>query len=163
VTSTIHDLSTPALVIDRASFDHNLAVMAAARPGGRLRPHVKAHKCSAIAAAQAAVGHAAFTCATPREVLGMVAAGLGSDLLLANETVDRGRLRAMAQMQDRANITVAVDSEETVAAAAAAGIASVLVDVDVGLPRCGVEPSGAGRIADLARSNGLRVRGVMGY
>ncbi|HSD28995.1 MAG TPA: metal-activated pyridoxal enzyme, partial [Vicinamibacteria bacterium] len=39
----------------------------------------------------------------------------------------------------------------------------VLVDVNVGLPRCGCAPEAAGRIADLARRRGLRVRGVMGY
>jgi D-serine deaminase-like pyridoxal phosphate-dependent protein len=58
---------------------------------------------------------------------------------------------------------VAVDSPETVAAAAAAGIREVLVDVDIGLPRCGCQPEDAGRIADLARAAGMAVRGVMGY
>ncbi|HEY3485718.1 MAG TPA: metal-activated pyridoxal enzyme, partial [Ilumatobacteraceae bacterium] len=59
----IEDLSTPALVIDAAAFDRNLATMSAALPGARLRPHVKAHKCTALASAQAAAGHRAFTCA----------------------------------------------------------------------------------------------------
>ena len=102
-------LSTPALVIDADALEHNLATMAAARPGLSLRPHVKAHKCTALAHAQAAHGHAAFTCATPREVVGMAAAGLGADLLLANETLDPRRLRAMAAADAR--VTVAVDSE----------------------------------------------------
>jgi D-serine deaminase-like pyridoxal phosphate-dependent protein len=39
----------------------------------------------------------------------------------------------------------------------------VLIDVDVGLPRCGCAPEAAGGIADLARSRGVAVRGVMGY
>jgi D-serine deaminase-like pyridoxal phosphate-dependent protein len=39
----------------------------------------------------------------------------------------------------------------------------VLVDVEVGLPRCGIPPEGAGAIADAARARGLEVRGVMGY
>jgi D-serine deaminase-like pyridoxal phosphate-dependent protein len=137
--------------------------MATALPGASLRPHVKAHKCTALAARQRAAGHLAFTCATPREVLGMVAAGLGDDLLLANEVLDPGRLAALAQAQDTAGITVAVDSAHTVDAAARAGIRRVLVDVNVGLPRCGCAPDDAGRIADLARSRGMEVRGVMGY
>ena len=58
---------------------------------------------------------------------------------------------------------MAVDSVETVEAAAAAGLREVLVDVNVGLPRCGCAPTDAGRIADLARARGLEVRGVMGY
>lgn len=69
----------------------------------------------------------------------------------------------MAGAQDSARITVAVDSAETIDAAAHAGLREVLVDVNVGLPRCGVAPDGAGRIADLARGRGLVVRGVMGY
>src|SRR5690606_36179100 len=43
------------------------------------------------------------------------------------------------------------------------GVREVLIDVDVGLPRCGCRPSEAGRLADLARARGLEVRGVMGY
>jgi D-serine deaminase-like pyridoxal phosphate-dependent protein len=159
----LFDLPTPALVIDADLLDQNLATMAAARPGASLRPHVKAHKCTALAAAQHAHGHHSFTCATPREVLGMAAAGLGDDLLLANEVLDHTRLAALAAAQDRARITVAVDSAETVDAAAAAGLREVLVDVNVGLPRCGVLPAEAGRIADLARGRGMTVRGVMGY
>jgi D-threonine aldolase len=157
----ISELATPALVADSATIDRNVATMAAARPGRALRPHVKAHKCTALAAVQAAAGHTTFTCATPREVVGMAAAGLGDDLLLANETVDPLRLRAMAQLDTP--VTVAVDSEATVAAAADAGIGRCLIDVNVGLPRCGIAPGEAGRLADSARRAGLDVRGVMGY
>jgi D-serine deaminase-like pyridoxal phosphate-dependent protein len=132
--------------------------MARALPGARLRPHVKAHKCTALARTQAALGHAAFTCATIREMEGMAAAGLGEDLLLANEVLDAARLGALD-----ARVAVAVDSPETVAAAAAGGVREVLVDVNVGLPRCGCAPDQAGRIAELARRAGLSVRGVMGY
>ena len=144
-----------------ATMEQNLAAMAAARPGTALRPHVKAHKCTALARAQRAHGHTAFCGATPLELVGMARAGLGDDLLLANETVDPDRLRALAALDAR--ITVAVDSAATVDAAASAGIREVLVDVNVGMPRCGCAPDDAGRIADLARARGLQVRGVMGY
>ena len=62
-----------------------------------------------------------------------------------------------------ARVTVAVDSEATIEAAARGGVREVLVDVNVGLPRCGCAPEDAGRLADLARKRGLGVRGVMGY
>ena len=84
----VADLPTPALVIDTEAFAFNLDTMAAARPGRSLRPHVKATKCTALAREQAARGHMGFTAATPREIVGLAAAGLGDDLLLANETVD---------------------------------------------------------------------------
>jgi D-serine deaminase-like pyridoxal phosphate-dependent protein len=91
----------------------------------------------------------------------MAAAGMGADLLLANETLDPRRLRAMADTD--AHVTVAVDSDATVDAAATNGIREVLVDVNVGLPRCGIAPEQAGGLADRARAKGLTVRGVMGY
>jgi D-serine deaminase-like pyridoxal phosphate-dependent protein len=92
---------------------------------------------------------------------GMVAAGLHADLLLANETLDADRLATLVASSP-GRVTVAVDSPETVAVAAKAG-ASVLIDVDVGLPRCGCPPEQAGGLAELARSLGVEVRGVMGY
>ena len=58
---------------------------------------------------------------------------------------------------------MAVDSEETIAAAAASGVEEVVVDVNVGLPRCGCAPDAAGGLAESARSRALTVRGVMGY
>ena len=115
----VRDLSTPALVVDGPALARNLDTMTAALPGPRLRPHVKAHKCTALAREQAARGHHGFTCATPREVVGMAKAGLGDDLLLANESVDDARIRAMADSGGR--VTVAVDSDATIAAAASAG------------------------------------------
>ncbi|MCX6466445.1 MAG: alanine racemase [Pseudonocardiales bacterium] len=156
-----HDLTTPALLVDADALEANLADMAAALPGPRLRPHVKAHKTTALARRQAAAGHTGFTCATVREVEGMVAAGLGEDLLLANEVLDCRRLGALVGRGAR--ITVAVDSEATLAAVVAGGVREVLVDVNVGLPRCGIAPERAGALADAARAAGLAVRGVMGY
>lgn len=159
----IVDLPTPALIVDRQKFDANVATMAAIRPGLTLRPHIKAHKSTALAHELAKVGHTAFTCATPREVIGMVQAGLGSDLLLANETVDPARLRAMASLLNNSRITVAIDSDVTARMAAENGIKDVLIDVNVGMPRCGVLPDRAATLAAFAVSLGLNVRGVMGY
>ena len=75
----IDDLPTPALVADGARLEANLRTMAEAHPGAALRPHVKAHKCTALAKRQAAHGHRTFCAATTREIEGMAAAGLGDD------------------------------------------------------------------------------------
>jgi D-serine deaminase-like pyridoxal phosphate-dependent protein len=157
----VWDLPTPALLVDGDALEDNIAVMAAVLPGGRLRPHAKAHKCTGIARLQAAAGHRAFACATIRECEGMAAAGLGEDLLLANEVLDAARLGDLVRAGSR--VTVAVDSAETIAAAAAGGVPEVLIDVNVGMPRCGCAPEEAGRLAGQARAAGLTVRGVMGY
>lgn len=157
----IDDLPTPSLVVDAARLEANLAAMAQARPGASLRPHVKAHKCTALAKQQVDHGHRTFCAATIREIEGMAAAGLGEDLLLANEVLDATRLGVVAEQGAR--VTVAVDSEETIEAAARGGVREVLIDVNVGLPRCGCAPEEAGRLGERARAAGLEVRGVMGY
>ena len=158
----LHAIQTPALLLDADAFEHNLTTMSQALPGARLRPHVKAHKCTAIARAQADNGHRTFTAATIREIEVLAANGLDDDLLLANEVVDATRLGRVAE-EHGARVTVAVDSDVTIDAAADGGVREVLIDVNVGLPRCGCDPEDAARLADRARSKGLAVRGVMGY
>ncbi len=161
VPMSLHDLPTPALIVDAAVLQDNMAAMAAALPGLRLRPHVKAHKCTSLARRQAAAGHPGFTCATIRECEGMAAAGLGQDLLLGNEVLDARRVGGL--IRAGARVTVAIDSAETIEAAVAGGVREVIIDVNIGLPRCGCAPEDAGRLAGLARDRGLQVRGVMGY
>jgi D-threonine aldolase len=158
---TIHDLATPALLVERSAFEHNRATMSAARPGANLRAHVKAFKSTAVARILHDAGHRTFCAATVKEVVGLASAGLGDDLLLANEVLDARRLGAVVRGGNR--VTLAVDSDVTMRAAAEGGVPEVLIDVNVGLPRCGCDPGDAGRLADLARSLGLTVRGVMGY
>ena len=156
----IEDLPTPALLLDLDALEHNRATMAARWPGTSLRPHAKCFKSTVFAGWLADTGHTAFCCATIREVEGLAAAGLGDDLLLANEVLDTTRLGAL--VEDGHRVTVAVDSEETVDAAARGGVRDVLIDVNVGF-RCGCHPDDAGRLADRARAAGLAVRGVMAY
>ena len=122
------ELQTPALIVDAEKLEANLLAMSTALPGERMRPHIKAHKSTALALRQAAHGHRGFTCATIREMEGLAAAGLGDDLLLANEVLDTRRLGVLD-----ARVTVAVDSTETIEAAAVGGVREVLIDVNVGL------------------------------
>ena len=93
----------------------------------------------------------------------MAAAGLGDDLLIANEVVDPATARGAGRPRDGARSPSPSTATATIAAAAARRDPRVVVDVDVGLPRCGCDPADAGRLADLARAKGLEVRGVMGY
>ena len=157
----LEDITTPALIVDLKTFYSNLEIMSACRPGSTLRPHVKAFKSSAIAGILKEAGHKSFCCATIREVEGMVKAGHKEDLLLANETLDASRLGSL--VSDGARVTVAVDSAMTVIAAAEGGIREVLIDINVGLPRCGCDLSEVEEIVSLARRYGLTIRGVMGY
>jgi D-serine deaminase-like pyridoxal phosphate-dependent protein len=175
----VHELPTPALIVDLAALDRNIARMAAFFASGecRLRPHVKAHKTPAIARRQLAAGSCVgLTCATVGEA--EYVADLCDDLLLANELIGSGKsaraARVAATLRDRSGasgrLTVAVDSRDGLLAlseaAGQAGVSiGVLVDINVGQNRCGVAPGVAA--LDLARavadSSGLALRGVMGY
>lgn len=157
---SIEQLTTPALVVDHDTFKANCAAMDAVLPGRALRPHVKAFKSTDLASKLAADGHTAFCAATLKEIEGLVGAGLHEDLLLANQTLDAGRLAALP---DDASVTIAIDSAETLQAVVDGGIRQVLIDVSVGMPRCGCAPEDAGRLAESARAQGIEVRGVMGY
>ena len=120
----ISDLITPALIADSKVLDANITTMAAKRPGRALRPHVKAFYSTAMAKKLVEAGHETFCCATIRELEGMVKAGLGNDLLLANETLDARRIGDLLAT-GKCRITIAVDSLETIAAAAAAGLSLI--------------------------------------
>ena len=161
--TTVADLPTPALVVDRTALEANLATMAATLPGAACRPHVKAHKCTGLARMQREAGHPGFTAQTVREAEGLHRAGLAQDVLLSNEILLSGARRVGALVEAGARVTLAVDSPETILAAAAGGVREVVIDVNVGLPRCGAPPEVCADLATLARAKGMDVRGVMGY
>ena len=168
---TVADIPTPALLADVPAMERNIRRMAEFFAAGpcRLRPHFKAHKTPDIARRQLAAGSCTgLTCATVAEA--EVAADFCDDILIANEVLGPGKAPRVAALARRIDIKVAVDSPTALQdVAAAAGDAAVevgvLVDVNVGLPRCGVAP-GEEALA-LARSvadtPGLHLRGVMGY
>ena len=169
----LHEIPTPALVVDIAAMERNIARMAEffAGAGCKVRPHFKAHKTPAIARRQLAAGSCTgLTCATVGEAEVIVAERLTEDILIANEVVGPGKAERVAKLAARANVKVAVDSdaglEELAQAARAEGAeVGVLVDVDVGLPRCGVAP-GEPALAlakRVASTDGVRLRGLMGY
>jgi 3-hydroxy-D-aspartate aldolase len=169
--SSLLDIPTPALIVDVAALDRNIARMAAFFADGPccLRPHFKAHKTPEIARRQLAAGSCVgITCATVSEA--EAAAELCDDLLIANEVVSADKCARVAALARGIAVTVAVDSiagiEALAAASNAAGVTiGALVDVNVGQGRCGVEPGEAAvalarRVAARA---GLTLRGVMGY
>ncbi|HVL82511.1 MAG TPA: alanine racemase [Actinomycetota bacterium] len=159
----IHELPTPALCVDIDALRRNIERMARwfdDRPSS-LRPHLKAHKTPAIARLQAEAGCSGFTCATVREAEVMADHGF-DDLLVANEVLDPAKLRRLSELSDRAHVTLAVDSAYGAALLRDVEV-DVLVDVNVGLPRCGVPVEGVVDVARAVSDAGRRVVGVMGY
>ncbi len=165
------ELDTPALCLDLPAVERNIDRMANFLRGhrARLRPHSKTHKSPAIAEMQLAAGAIGITCAKLGEAEVMAAAGV-RDILVANQIVGSTKIARLMLLARATDIMVAVDDADNVAEVDAAARASgltlrVLVEVNVGLNRCGVEPGDA--TLALARrvvsAPGLRFEGLMGY
>jgi len=173
----IYDLDTPALVIDLDVLERNIANMAAHCQdlGIALRVHTKTHKIPEIARMQLAAGSQGIVCQKVGEAEVMARAGI-RDILIPYNILGPQKLRRltalarMARNEGHSAITVAADSEETVrglsAQAAADGATiRVLVEVDTGGGRCGVQTPEAARdlgrlVADLP---GLELAGMMTF
>ncbi|MGH2760050.1 MAG: alanine racemase [Actinomycetota bacterium] len=159
----LSELPTPALCVDLDVLEANLAAMHGFfrdRPCN-VRPHFKAHKTPAIARLQIEAGGVGITCATIGEAEVLATHGF-DDLLIANEICDPTKVDRVRALAERIRLMVAVDSVEAVEIVRPARV-DVLVDVNVGMPRCGAPPDAVADVATAADRAGLRVRGVMGY
>jgi D-serine deaminase-like pyridoxal phosphate-dependent protein len=167
-------LPTPCAVIDVAACGRNIARAVSCVEGAagtRLRPHFKAHKCTALLARQlAAGGCSGVTCATASEAEVLAERGFG-DILVANQVVGGPALAALGRAAERSAVTVLVDDLEHVrllgAQARRNGVQfGVLIEIDVGLHRCGLPP-GSERLLAIAgavsRTDALTLHGLQGY
>jgi D-serine deaminase-like pyridoxal phosphate-dependent protein len=165
------ELDTPVLLLDRAASDRNLAKMAAFfrdRPA-KLRPHFKNHKCVTLAKRQLAAGAIGLTCAKLGEAEVLVDHGI-RDVLIANQVVGEAKVTRLAQLATRARVGVAIDHSDqataiSAAATAVGALVHLLIEVDIGMGRCGVAPGApavelAQRVANLP---GVRLAGLQAY
>jgi D-serine deaminase-like pyridoxal phosphate-dependent protein len=164
-------LPTPALLIDLAVLEDNLAAMACFFEGkpAQLRPHFKTHKCPTLARKQIQAGARGLTCAKLGEAEVLVEAGL-DDILIANEIVDPVKIARLAELARQSRLTVAVDQADNLrqiseAALRAGSQVNIVIEVDVGLHRCGVQPGDAALTLarQAARLGGIHFAGVLGY
>jgi D-serine deaminase-like pyridoxal phosphate-dependent protein len=167
-----HDLVTPALILDLDIARRNIAAMAEymGTVPAKLRPHIKVHKSPELARMQMEAGEAlGLTTATVWEAVVMVRGGI-DDILIANEVVGEEKVKALAELARDARINVAIDDthnaeELSAAALKAESTLGVLIDLDVGMERCGVRTKEeALRLAeDVSKLRGLHLEGMMGY
>jgi D-serine deaminase-like pyridoxal phosphate-dependent protein len=168
---TLDDLDTPQLLLDLDVIDRNLAYLldAARARSVDVRVHFKSLKCASLARYLTERGVRSFLCAKLCEAEVLIGAGM-TDVFVANQIVGPLKLARLARLARRASLRVCVDDADNVAemgrAVREAGASlGVLVEVDVGMNRCGVEPGEpalalARRIAD---EPGLRFLGLQGY
>ncbi|HEX5609018.1 MAG TPA: alanine racemase [Solirubrobacterales bacterium] len=161
----------PVAVVDLAVAERNAELMAKSTRelGVSLRPHVKVHKCPELAQVQLRHGAIGVTVATAAEAVAMVEGGV-EDVLVANQVVDPDGLAALAGAARRAKVALSVDDPRQVAlagqaAAAAGSTLHALIEVDVGMGRCGVRE--IERVVPLARTveaePNLSFGGIAGY
>ncbi|MBN2287874.1 MAG: DSD1 family PLP-dependent enzyme [Candidatus Glassbacteria bacterium] len=172
IGKSLEDLPTPVIVADLEALEANLSLMAGYFAGRhcRLRPHFKSHKCITLARRQLAAGNASgITCAKVSEAERLVSGGV-RDVLIANQVIGQDKVRRVAELNRRAAVRILVDSPEGVgqiscAAAEKSVTVGVLVEVDIGMNRCGVPPGEpALELAGMAAmSRGLRFDGLQGY
>ncbi len=167
----IEEVDTPALLVDLDAFEFNLTRMAgaAAAAGVRLRPHAKTHKCAEIALRQIALGASGICCQKVSEAEAMVGGGAGN-VLLSNEIVDPRKLARLAALATRTTLSACADNVAAVDAMNAAAaqhrvVIPVLVEIDAGGDRCGVDPGEpALRLAaHIAAASHLRFGGLQAY
>ena len=167
----VMDLDTPALVVDLDVMDRNIETLHGRfdQSSAKVRPHVTGHQTPKIAHRQLqaanTVGGISVTSVGEAEVFSD--AGI-TDILVSSQIVTRSKIRRLCTLAGSNRIGVAVDNPQNVSdlsqAAEAQGVTlGVLVELDVGLGRCGVAPGD--EALELARavanSPGLRFDGIM--
>jgi len=170
VSRSLESVETPAGLVDLSRAKANAERVAAyCRDHGlSWRPHIKTHKCTSLARVQLGVGIGGLTVATPREA--EVMATVCDDLLLAYPIIGDSKLDRVMALPERVCLTVGLDSEAALKAAAAAAtragrVVRVLVEIDLGMRRVGLEtPEEAVRLAGLVRNlDGVTYAGLMFY
>lgn len=167
----LYHLDTPALWVDLDLMEHNIRTLAAyfKQAGVNWRPHTKAMKIPALAHKLIAAGAIGITCAKLGEAEVMAAGGI-DDILVANQVVGELKVARLVNLRRQADVMVAVDSLENArqisAAALEAGVrVRVLVELNTGMDRCGLEP-GPGVVAfarQVAALPGLELSGLMAW
>lgn len=167
----ISEIPTPAVLVDTTRLTRNLSAMqsAANARGLRLRPHAKTHKSPHVARLQIARGAVGICCAKLGEAEVFADAGI-RDIRLPYplHPVNADRVFALA---DRVALSFIVD--DPAVAREWSGLAEtrgrtldVLIKVDVGFHRCGIDPcapDAPGTVRAVAGMPGLRFRGLLSH
>ena len=168
VGRAVADLETPALVIDLAVLDANVARMVATarQAGARLRPHVKTHRMASVAARVQQAGAEGICCAKLGEAEAFADAGF-DDIFIANQVVGASRLIRLVELAARTRLAVGVDHAEHVRAlgaafGSAAATVDVAIEIDTGQCRTGVATAEAAvaLAQQTLRTDGLNLRGI---
>ena len=171
VGGSVDELETPALLVDLDVLEGNIRRMAGTfrEAGVGWRPHTKAIKIPALAHRLLAAGAHGITCAKLAEAEVMAQAGI-RDILITGPVVGRRKVARLALLALQADPIATVDCTEHVdaldeAARTYGSRVRVVIEVDIGMHRCGVQPGEP--VVALAREiherRGLRFAGLMAW
>ncbi len=167
----VDQIDTPALMIDLDLMESNISRMAKffEEVDTDLRPHSKTHKIPIIAHKQIAAGAKGICCQKLGEAEVMAAAGI-PDILVTNQIVGPRKVWRLVNLSRHSDIIVAVESLENAREISKAALkretkVNVIVEIDVGIGRCGVRPGEPTLrlIQEILRLPGLEFKGIMGY
>src|SRR5262245_38725302 len=171
MSDSLHSIPTPRVYVDRSRLQANIAAMQARATGAgvRLRPHAKTHKSPKIARMQIDAGAVGVCCAKVGEAEILAEAGV-HDVRLPYPTNPANAERVFA-LQDRIRLSTVVDNPDVAGQWSAIMAAKerkldVLVKVDVGFHRCGVNPDSPDvldTIRSIAGLPGLRFLGLLSH
>ncbi|KAH9508989.1 hypothetical protein Btru_048483 [Bulinus truncatus] len=147
VGDPVCQIETPALVVCLKKLEENLNTMKEAMkiyPNVKLRPHAKTHKCPTLGRLQIKLGAVGLCCQKLTEAEAMVQAGI-ENILLSNQVINKKKLLRLASLARHAHIAVCVDSEKNIEDISEAAKTldvhlDIVIEVNVGTYRCGVEP-----------------------
>jgi len=164
----VHEIPTPAILVDDAVVNRNIRNLTEYAKQHRidLRPHTKTHKSLEMARRQIEAGAVGLTVAKAGEADVMVAET--DDLMVAYPALDAPRCQKLAHLAAGKTVRVAVDSIMAIDALASAAAAAevtlgILVEIDAGFHRTGVQSaSEALALAEqIDRARGVRLDGLM--
>jgi D-serine deaminase-like pyridoxal phosphate-dependent protein len=168
---SVSELPSPSLVVDLDIFDRNVHLADDMLRGTAkvLRPHFKAHRTPDLMLRQLGRNLAGAACATVGEAEVLVESKV-TDVLVANEIVTPSKIERIVALARSSRVTLAVDAIESITAVSqaanrAGAQVQVLIDVDVGLHRCGVRTPEEALALTIAahKAPGIQLMGLMGY
>ena len=168
----ISALPTPFVTIDQARLRANIETMQAlaTRAGVGLRPHTKTHKSPLIAKWQIDAGARGVCCAKLGEAEVLADAGI-TDIRLPYPVNPANAARVVALLDRGVTVSIIVDDIEVAREWSARMMTArkrlnVLVKVDVGFHRCGIDPhapKAVDGIREVAGLPGLSFRGLLSH
>ena len=164
------EVDTPALLLDLDVLQTNIGRMQslADAAGVDLRPHAKSHKSADIARLQIDAGARGVCCQKVSEAELLAQNGVG-DILVSNQVVGASKIGRLVQLARRIRLGVCVDDSGNLAEIAAAArrvgaSVEVLVELDVGMGRCGVDAEKAVPLCqEILRTEGVTFGGLQAY